>query len=169
RRFTAWIALVGGRIADLTLATYHETVDPKSPEVVLLWPTGTAEPYFAEFGWVQTAPGVRLPGPDTRWSTSDDTLRPDHPVVLTWDNGEGLVFTRTVTIDDNYMFTVADAVRNTGSGPVSLIPYGLINRTGTPHVLGYYILHEGMIGDLGGSVQEVKYASLKPDQHDDYG
>src|SRR6266478_5503216 len=46
------IALNGGRIDDLTLATYHDTVDPKSPEVVLLWPTGTKEPYFAEFGWV---------------------------------------------------------------------------------------------------------------------
>src|SRR5690348_3480704 len=32
------INLVGGRIDDLTLATYHDTVDPKSPEVVLLWP-----------------------------------------------------------------------------------------------------------------------------------
>src|SRR5688572_11431425 len=43
------IALSGGRIDDMTLANYHETPDPKSPEVVLLWPNGTKEPYFAEF------------------------------------------------------------------------------------------------------------------------
>jgi YidC/Oxa1 family membrane protein insertase len=162
------VALIGGRIDDLTLANYHETTDPKSPEVVLLEPTGTAEPYFAEFGWVQTAPGTKLPGADTRWTGSEPTLTPNHPLVLTWDNGEGLVFTRTISIDGNYMFTIEDNVRNTGSTPISLTPYSLINRTGTPHVLGYYILHEGMIGDLGGSVQEVKYANLKLDKPDDY-
>jgi YidC/Oxa1 family membrane protein insertase len=60
------IALTGARIDDLTLATYHETVDLKSPEVVLLEPTGTEDPYFAQFGWAAT-PGLKLPGADTRW------------------------------------------------------------------------------------------------------
>ena len=60
------------------------------------------------------------------------------------------------------MFTVRDAVRNSGTDPVKLLPYGLISRTGTPHVAGYYILHEGLIGYLGGSLQEVKYSSLTP-------
>ena len=50
------ITLVGARLDDLTLATYHETVDPKSPEVVLLSPPGTANPYLAEFGWVAASP-----------------------------------------------------------------------------------------------------------------
>ena len=30
------VALTGGRIDDLTLATYHETVDPNSPPIVFL-------------------------------------------------------------------------------------------------------------------------------------
>jgi len=60
------IALTGGRIDDLCLATYHETVDPKSPEVVLLWPNGTKEPYFAEFGWVASTSGIKVPGSETR-------------------------------------------------------------------------------------------------------
>ena len=66
------------------------------------------------------------------------------------------------------MFTVRDSVRNTGTTPVKLSPYGLISRTGTPHVAGYYILFEGMIGYLGGSLQEVKYSSLSPDKPLDY-
>ena len=52
------IALRGGRIDDLTLATYHETPDPRSPEVVLLEPSGTGDAYFAEFGWVAGASGI---------------------------------------------------------------------------------------------------------------
>jgi YidC/Oxa1 family membrane protein insertase len=162
------ISLTGGRIDDLTLATYHETPDPKSPEVVLLWPSGTKDPYFAEFGWVPAAAGTKVPGPETPWTASGGPLSPTSPVTLTWDNGAGLVFTRTVLIDENYMFTVRDAVRNSGSEPVSLSPYGLISRTGTPHVGGYFILHEGMIGYLGGSLREVTYASADPAKPSDY-
>ena len=109
------IALIGAKFDDLTLANYHETVDPKSPEVVLLSPTGTEDPYFAEFGWVPAEAGtVKVPGPDTQWTASGGPLTPTNPVTLTWDNGEGLVFTRTISVDENYMFTVHDAVHNTG-------------------------------------------------------
>ena len=163
------IALRGAKFDDLTLAKYHETVDPKSPEVVLLSPSGTANPYLAEFGWVAAEPGkVKLPGPDTLWKASGGPLTPTHPVTLTWDNGEGLIFTRTISVDDNYMFSVHDEVRNTGDTAVKLLPYGLISRTGTPEVAGYYILFEGLIGYLDGSLQEVKYSSLSPDQPIDF-
>ena len=130
------IDLMGGRFDDLTLATYHETVDPKSPEVVLLSPSGTPEPYLAEFGWVAVTPDIKVPGPQTRWTASGGALTPTNPVTLTWDNGQGLVFTRTISVDPNYMFTVRDSVRNTGNTSVKLSPYGLVSRTGTPHVAG---------------------------------
>jgi YidC/Oxa1 family membrane protein insertase len=162
------VALTGGRIDDLTLATYHETVDPKSPEVVLLWPKATKDPYFAEFGWVAGTSGTKVPGPDTQWTASGGPLTPSQPLTLTWDNGAGLTFTRTIAIDENYMFTVRDAVRNGGSTPVNLLPYALISRTGTPQVGGYYILHEGMIGELGGSLREVKYSSIETGKPIDY-
>src|SRR5215471_17315688 len=131
------IDLLGARLDDLTLATYHETVDPKSPEVVLLSPPGTQEPYLAELGWVAASPDVKVPGPQTRWTASNGPLTPTNPVMLTWDNGPGLVFTRTISGERNYMFTLWESVRNTGAGPVKVLPYGLISRTGTPHVAGY--------------------------------
>ena len=157
------IALVGARFDDLTLATYHETVDPKSPEVVLLSPPGTASPYLAEFGWVAATPGqVKVPGPETLWKASGGPLTPSNPMTLTWDNGQGLIFTRTISVDPNYVFTVRDTVNNSGSAPAELLSYGLVSRTGTPQVAGYYILFEGLIGYLEGSLQEVKYSSLSP-------
>ncbi len=167
------IALVGGRIDDLTLATYHETVDAKSPEVVLLWPTGTQDPYFAAFGWCPSGgckdtPDPALPGAQTKWTASGDVLSPGHRLTLTWDNGQGLVFTRTFTVDEDYMFTVEDAVKNNGSAPVSLLPYGLISRAGTPPTSGYYILYEGPIGFLDGGLQEIKYGSLTPEKPADF-
>jgi YidC/Oxa1 family membrane protein insertase len=162
------IDLSGARLDDLTLANYQETVDPKSPEVELLSPPGTQDPYLAEFGWVAGSSDIKVPGPQTRWTASGGPLTPTNPVTLTWDNGQGLLFIRTVSVDQNYMFTVRDAVRNSGTNPVKLLPYGLISRTGTPHVAGYYILHEGLIGYLGGSLQEVKYSSLTPGTPVDY-
>jgi YidC/Oxa1 family membrane protein insertase len=163
------INLLGARLDDLTLANYHETVDRKSPEVVLLSPAGTDDPYLAEFGWVAASPDIKVPGAQTRWTASSERLTPTSPITLTWDNGQGLVFSRKISIDQNYMFTVSDSVRNTGTTPVKLSPYGLISRTGTPQVSGYYILFEGMIGYVDGSLQEVKYSSLHPDKPLDFG
>jgi len=162
------IDLLGAKFDDLTLADYHETVNPKSPEVELLSPPGTQDPYLAEFGWVAASPNVEVPGPETRWTAAGGPLTPTNPVTLTWNNGQGLIFTRVISVDPNYMFTVRDSVRNTGTAPVKLLPYGLISRTGTPHVAGYYILHEGLIGYLSGSLQEVKYSSLTPATPLDY-
>jgi YidC/Oxa1 family membrane protein insertase len=163
------IALTGARLDDLTLARYHETVDPKSPEVLLLAPPGTANPYFAEFGWVAAEPGgFKTPGPDTVWKASGGPLTPTNPVIMTWDNGQGLAFTRTISVDANYMFTVRDEVHNTGAAAVKLLPYGLITRVGTPQVAGYYILFEGLIGYLDGSLREVKYSSLSLDQPSEF-
>ena len=69
------IALTGGRIDDLTLADYHESLDPTSPEIVLFSPQGTENAYLAEFGWV-AAGDVPVPGPDTVWKTNRAVLIP---------------------------------------------------------------------------------------------
>ena len=157
------IALKGGRIDDLALVKFRETVDPKSPPIVLLAPSGTADPFYAEFGWTGTAgTNVKLPTADTMWTQSGSgALSVSHPVTLTYDNGEGLEFRRTITIDDNYMFSIKDEVTNKGSSPVALYPYALISRHGTPQTAGYYILHEGLVGVLGESgLQEYTYKNI---------
>ena len=156
------IALKGARIDDLALTQYRETVDPKSPAIVLLAPAGTEHPFYAEFGWAASG-NVKVPGPDTVWK-QDGTgaLSTTHPVTLTWDNGEGLTFRRVISVDDKYMFNVRQEVVNKGSAPVTLSPYGLISRHGTPQTMGYYILHEGLVGDLGSEgLQEYTYKKIE--------
>ncbi len=163
-RLSGSISLKGARIDDLSLTRYRETVDPNSPPIVLLAPSGSANPFYAEFGW--SPPGgvaVKLPGPDTVWrQVGTGTLGVDRPVTLAWDNGEGLEFRRTLAVDDKYMFTLKDEVLNKGAAAVTLYPYGLISRHGLPHTLGYYILHEGMIGVFGDKgLQEETYANVE--------
>jgi YidC/Oxa1 family membrane protein insertase len=156
------IALMGARIDDLTLVKYRETPDPKSDEINLLSPAGSPDPYWAEFGWVPSDATVKVPGPESVWTAqSAGPLTPDSTLVLTWDNGEGLRFVRTYGIDADYMFTIGQRVENYGAKPVSLHPYALLSRTGTPKVAGMYILHEGPLGVFDGTLKEMKYDDLK--------
>jgi YidC/Oxa1 family membrane protein insertase len=165
-RLKGSIALKGGRIDDISLAQYHETVDPNSPPIVLLSPSESPHPFYAEFGWVAAAGAAAkppaVPGADTVWrQEGSGALTPDRPIVLTYGNNEGLTFRRTISVDDKYLFTVKDEVANTGAQPVTLFPYALISRHGTPETLGYYILHEGLIGELGDQgLQEITYKAI---------
>ena len=145
------IDLKGGRIDDLSLEHYRETIDPNSPAIVLFSPSGAPEAFYSEFGWVAAAgTTAAMPGPDTLWQQEGSgTLGIGHPVTLTYDNGAGLIFRRTIAVDDRYLFTLKDEVANKGGNPVTLFPYALISRHGTPKVQGYYILHEGLIGVIG--------------------
>src|SRR6266536_101701 len=158
------ISLKGGRIDDLSLVKYRETVDPNSPPIVLLAPSGSPHPFYAEFGWsAPSGASVKLPDSDTMWrQEGSGALAVGQPVTLTYDNGEGLQFRRTIAVDDNYLITLKDEVINKGAAPVTLYPYGLISRHGTPQTLGYYILHEGLIGVFGDKgLQEETYANIE--------
>jgi YidC/Oxa1 family membrane protein insertase len=155
------IALKSGRIDDLVLSKYRETVDPNSAKVTLLSPAGSPEPYFAEFGWVaQGGTQVKVPDRDSLWSVESGTaLTPESPVTLAWDNGQGLVFHRSISVDKDYMFKVVDEVENKTAGDVTLLPYARVHRTGHPASQVYYILHEGLIGVSGDhGLQELTYA-----------
>jgi YidC/Oxa1 family membrane protein insertase len=153
------ILLKGARLDDLRLKKYHDTVDPKSPEIVLLAPKGTAYPYSAAFGWVGAG---NMPDDNSEWrQTNGATLSPGHPVTLSWDNGHGLVFTRVIAIDSEYMFTVSDSVANKGGGAVTLYPYGTVERQNIQKDEASLYLHVGFVGVAKGSEVDAKYSDFK--------
>lgn len=157
------ISMLGGRIDDLALKTYHETVDPASPTVQLLSPVGKEKPYYAVFGF---SPGNGLteadvPGAKTEWTlTKGGTLSPDQPVTLTWNNGKGLTFTRTIGVDKDFLFTVTDQVTNSGTTEARLAPYGIIARHSLPKLEGVYVVHEGPVRRIDGDLEESKYSAM---------
>jgi YidC/Oxa1 family membrane protein insertase len=160
-RLTGSLSLLGGRIDDLSLKDYRETIDPRSDIVRLLRPSGGDEAYYALFGW---SPGGGLdfadvPGPDTPWTlVAGETLGVGSPVTLRWENTRGLIFTRTIAIDDNFLFTISQTVENTGAEPARLAPYGLVARHGKPSNLeNFFISHEGIIQMADGTLTETGY------------
>jgi YidC/Oxa1 family membrane protein insertase len=157
------IALSGGRIDDLSLVQYRETTDSKSPAIQLLSPSGSPQPFYAEFGWIDASGrNLRVPTSATVWlQEGSNSLSVGRPVTLVWQNGHGLEFKRTISVDDKYLFNVRDEVTNDGPVAIVLAPYALISRHNPPPSLGYYLLHEGAIGVLGDQgLQEVTYKAL---------
>ncbi|TVR09206.1 MAG: membrane protein insertase YidC [Salinarimonadaceae bacterium] len=154
------INLRGARLDDIVLKDYRETVDPHSPNIALFSPSGTPGAYYAEFGWVGEVPGGQ-PGPQTMWESDSDRLTPGSPVTLTYTNEAGIVFARRVWVDDDALFTIEDSIVNNADREFVVFPFGLVSRHGTPDTLGYFVLHEGLIGVLGASgLQEYTYSNV---------
>ena len=157
------ISLLGGRIDDLSLRDYNETLAEDSPIVRLLSPVGSVNAYYALYGWT---PGGTLtfddvPGANTEWRVeSGETLGVGSPVTLRWDNSSGLIFRRTVSVDEDYLFTVNQTVENTTSDPVRLQPYGIVARHSEPDTIGFFILHEGIVGMQDGELIEANYDDM---------
>jgi YidC/Oxa1 family membrane protein insertase len=157
------ISLKGGRIDDVSLKNYRQTVDPTSPLITLLSPEEAPDAYYAELGYlsgeVENAPA--LPTTETVWTADSDKLTPAKPVTLSWDNGQGLVFKRVISVDDEYLFTVKDSVENKAGRPLSFYTFSRVTRHGRPPSAGYAALHEGYVGVIGDKAEELNYDKIE--------
>ena len=159
-RLKGSVSLKGARFDDIILRDYKENISEESPLVTILSPKETLNPYFAEFGWA-TQSNVDLPTTDTVWKlVKGKEISPGNSIKLEWNSPDNLLFTRIISLDDNFLFTIQDIVRNNTSNIQTLTPYGRINRTGTPTTSGFYILHEGPIGVLNERLLELDYEDL---------
>jgi YidC/Oxa1 family membrane protein insertase len=156
-RLAGSIALKGSRVDDLVLKDYQETVDPKSPDIVLLSPFNSEHAYFSAYYWSSADTSISLPNGETVWQADGQTLSVGTPVTLTWDNGQGLTFARKFEIDDKFMFTVTDSVTNSSGKDIALSPIDRIVHYGTPKGASQtYVLHEGPIGVFNCTREEGK-------------
>ncbi|NTF47247.1 membrane protein insertase YidC [Rhizobium rhizogenes] len=157
------INLEGARFDDLQLKAYHETVDKSSPIITLFSPADTKDGYFTELGYVGSDATGAVPGPSTVWTlASGSKLTDSTPVTLSYTNDKGITFTRTVSVDERYMFTITDKIANSGQAPVSLSSYGRVTRYNKPTTPSAYVLHEGFIGVIGDDgLIETKYTAAE--------
>ncbi|AGI73611.1 inner membrane protein OxaA [Octadecabacter arcticus 238] len=160
---TGSLSLTGGRIDDLSLKGYRETLKPDADLVRLLSPIGTDSPYYALHGWVAAvgATADQVPGASTQWQIeSGETLSPGSDVTLVWGNGAGLTFRKTFAVDEEFLFTVTQTVENTTGAEIALRPYGLVARHGEPDQIGFFIQHEGVVRMSDGSMEEINYDDM---------
>ncbi|MEP7453153.1 membrane protein insertase YidC [Phyllobacterium sp. SB3] len=159
------LSLTGARLDDLQLKQYHETVDDSSPTIQLLSPSQMADGQFVEIGFTGNDTTGTVPGPATVWTVEgNNKLTPATPVTLAFTNEKGLTFKRTISVDDNYLFTVKDAVTNGTQTPISLASYGRVTRFSKPLHASTYVIQEGPIAVTSGKLLEYKFAAIEKEK-----
>ncbi|WP_230770209.1 membrane protein insertase YidC [Sphingomonas sp. Leaf4] len=152
------INLRGGRIDDLVLVRHNETIAPDSPPVRLLSPSGTADAYFAQFGWSGT--GITAPPADALWTASATKLTPQTPVTLSTTVGTQR-YQMQIAVDTGYMFTIRQSVANAGAQPVQVATYGLLSRRGAPVDKDTMTIQVGPVYEAGNGVKfDVNYTDI---------
>jgi YidC/Oxa1 family membrane protein insertase len=161
------INLAGARFDDLRLKKYRETVDKTSPIITLFNPGNTHDGYFVELGYTGGDAAAAMPGMNTVWTVAGNaTLTEKTPVTLTYTNPAGITFERQIAVDEHYMFTVTDTVKNGSKADIPLTPYGRIVRYTIPTTPAAWVLHEGFVGVLNDTLQETTWAKdIEPVKH----
>ena len=156
------ISLKGGILDDLSFINYKKELNDEQ-RVVFLNPKEIEDGYFVETGWTSIKNEVKVPALDTQWKVKGNKLlSPGNPVVLEWNNNEGLIFKKIISLDERFLFKINQEVQNNSSKNYQLFPYAQITRNKKPDdVQGFYILHEGFIGVFDGDLKEDGYEDIK--------
>ena len=155
------ISLTGALIDDLMLKNYNQENNSYTKKVILLNPKKYEQAYFLETGWATSGNEI-VPDNQSKWSVKGNkVLSPNNPVTLEWENGNGLTFIKKFNIDDQYLITVNEEVKNTSTQTVSLFHYAQVTRQQKPDVQNFYILHEGLIGVVDEALNEENYDDVQ--------
>jgi len=160
-QITGSISLNGGLIDDVTLKNYKESLDKNSKQVVILNPKKMGTGYYLESGWA-SANNIEVPDNNSVWKlTRNRTLTPRSPIELEWENKSGLIFQKKIELDDQYLFTVTESIKNNSKSNVDLFHFSHITRKEKPDTQNFYILHEGLVGVVDETLQEEGYDDVK--------
>ena len=155
------IRLKGARFDEVLLTKYKQTIEDNSPAVELFAPAKTEGAFFAQYGWLSSDKSIILPTNDTIWQVEGGQVLTDKsPVKLVWRNGQGLKFSYTISLDENYLFNVKQAVENNTGHAVSLIPYGLISKHASKDNMTGGIAHQGLSAIFDDKLKEIPYGKI---------
>ena len=155
------ISLMGSIIDDLTFKKYTETLEGND-QVVLLNPRNLNNGYYVETGWATNSENIDVPNSKTIWKIKgNNKLTPNNPINLRWENDQGIIFEKRISIDDEYLFTVDQSIKNTTEKKYNFYPYGQIIRNTAPEVTNFYILHEGLLGVFDDQLVEQDYDDIE--------
>ena len=155
------ISLEGGIIDDILFKNYKEELGGEK-NVIFLNPRNSSKEYFIETGWASSGKeNIKLPLLDTIWQIKgNSTLTPNNPVTLEWDNGDNLIFTKKIELDDKFLFKITQSIKNNSNKSYQFYPYAQITKKGKPDGMQIYILHEGFLGVFGEELKEEDYEDI---------
>jgi len=159
------ISLEGGIIDDIIFKNYRETLDSEN-KVIFLNPRKSSKEYFIETGWATEGnEKTKLPLINTVWNLrGNNVLTPNNPVIIEWDNGDGLIFSKKIELDDKFLFKITQSIKNNSNKSFQFYPYAQITRNGKPEGRQIYILHEGFLGIFGDDLIEKDYGDIEKEK-----
>ena len=152
------ISLKGAIIDDLLFKNYNEKLEG-TKKVVLLNPRNASDTYYLETGWVTNNKNIELPNNKSKWIVEGNTqLSPGNDVKLIWKNTQGLTFEKIISIDNKFLFTVNQKIKNNTNKIYNFYPYSQIIRKNIPRdIVNFFILHEGPLGVFDDQLVEKDY------------
>ena len=159
------ISLEGGIIDDIVFKNYKRKLGGEE-NVTFLNPKSSSKEYFIETGWASSGnENIKLPLLDTVWRIKGNaTLTPNNPITLEWDNGNNLIFTKKIELDDKFLFRITQSVKNKSNKSYQFYPYAQITRGFKPEGMQIYILHEGFLGVFGEELIEEDYDDIEKEK-----
>ena len=159
------ISLKGGIIDDVIFKKYKKSLKSEQ-NVIFLNPKESEEGYYIETGWASKGnEKLKLPLDSTVWEVKgNNILTPNNPILLEWDNNEGLIFTKKIELDQEFLFKITQSIKNNSNKAFQFFPYAQITRNYKPEVTPIYILHEGFLGVFGDELKEMDYEDVEDEK-----
>jgi len=155
------ISLKGAAIDDLIFKEYNVSLDNKE-KIKLLAPRNATNGYLIESGFITTNKNIEIPTAETIWSVlGNNKLTDQSPIKLSWTNNQGLTFEKEISLDDKFLFTIKQRIKNSSDKKYDFYSYGQIIRNKIPEISNFYILHEGLIADLDDELIEEDYDDIQ--------
>jgi YidC/Oxa1 family membrane protein insertase len=161
------VNLTGAIVDDLSLVDYKETTDDNSPAVALLNPANTDRPYYVSIQWVNAKSDdpLELPNEKTKWCVvgeqNSTAITPETPLKLTWANPQGVVFERTISVDDRYMISSVDKIINSSEHDRKIAQHCEITRFASTTAGISSSVHEGGVGYFDDNLKELSFDKIK--------
>ena len=162
------IRLKGARFDELLLNKYNVSLDENSPKVELLKPIKTPNHYFAEYGWLSLDKNINLPTSTSDWRTDSDEFSKDNTASLVWSDNNGIIISRKISMDNDYLFTITDTITNNTSNELEIFPYARISRNIENLPITRSVVHEGMSAVIDNKLKELKYSDLKSSESESF-
>ena len=156
------INLKGALIDDISFKKHKQKVEDNK-NIIFLNPSDTENGFYIETGWTSIGDKIKIPTKDSLWTVKGNNILSDtSPVILQWNNKEGVLFEKKIELDDKYLFKITQQVKNNSNSPIDLFPYAQMTRNKIPDdIQNFYIQHEGFIGVFDDELKEDDYDDVE--------
>tara|TARA_B100000579_G_scaffold61824_1_gene45198 strand:- start:381 stop:2063 length:1683 start_codon:yes stop_codon:yes gene_type:complete len=156
------LSLEGGLIDDVSFKNHKQNLK-NNLNVEFLNPAQTENGFYVETGWTSIGNKIKVPSNKSIWKVKGSKVLSDkEPIILEWNNGNGIIFKKKIELDNKYLFKISQQVQNNTNQAINLYPYAQITRNKIPDdIQNFYISHEGFIGVFDEELKEDDYDDIK--------